>query len=166
MQGRVLGLKKTLILSISFYLSLLAITVSSTLSIVLMKNYYAWFFFLCLFAGSHLLIKSILFRLDSCCYFGFILLLVGAFGLIVHLMGIMKFASVYYILAFSFASFATYCFYLQRFHLYLFLILLAVDIAWFFYKINFISLYIFIAILGAGVLLFILKYLFKNFLRR
>ncbi len=166
MQGRIFHIKKTTILSISFYFAILAFLTAMVLSIVLLKNYYLWFFFFCVFAGGHLIIKSLLFHLDSACYFGSLLFFVGAFGLTINFLHINYFSSVYYILAFSFASYFTYCFFEQHFQLALALILLSIDIAWFFYKINLLSLWIFIAFLTALVLIFVVKFLFKNYLRR
>lgn len=166
MQGRIFKIKKTTILSFSFYLAILSFIVASVLTIVLLKNYYVWFFFFCLFAGLHLLLKSVLFYLDSCFYFGSLLFLIGAFGLLTHFLNLLYFQSVYYILAFAFSSYFTFCFFNQKFHLIAGVCPFLIDIAWFFYKINMITVWIFIAFVLALVLLFVVKYLLKNYLRR
>ena len=166
MQGRVFKLKKTTILSISFYFAITAFLVSTVLSVVLIRNYYAWFFFFCLFVGLHLLVKSLLFHLDSCCYFGLLLFFIGAFGIIVQFLNLLYFQSVYYLLAFAFASYFTYCFFNQKFHLVLAFSFFLVDVVWFFYKINLVSIWIFIAFVGLIVLSFVLRYLLKNFLKK
>ncbi len=166
MQGRVFYIKKTTILSISFYSAIISIAASTLLTILLMKNYYIWFDFFCLFSGMHLLIKSMLFRLDSCCYFGSTLFFIGAFGLLIHFLSLFTFQEIYYMLAFSFSSFVTYCFFKQKFQLLISLILFFAALLWFFYKINVIPLWIFIAFLVSLVLLFVVKHLIKNFARR
>lgn len=151
---------------LSFLFNSLAFLTFLFLSIFIFKNYYAWFFFFCLFCGLHLITKACLFHLDSSTYFGSLLFLLGGFGLIVHFMSLFAFAPVYYLLAFAFASLFTFLLFNQKFHLVLFIVFLGCALAWFFYKINFISLPIFIAICVALVLLFVLKYLIKNYLRR
>lgn len=166
MEGRVFKIKKTTILSVSFYLAFVLFLLFTLLSIFLFKNYYLWFFFFSLFVGGHLLIKSGLFRLDSSCYFGSVLFWIGVFGIIVNSLGLYLMQSVYYILAFSFASFTTFCFFRQRFHLLLSLILIIIDIAWFCYKIKLIALPIFIAILVTCVLSFAMRYLISNIFKR
>lgn len=166
MRGRIFGIKKTTILAISFYLAIVLIITATLLTTLLYKNYFVWFFFFCLFAGGHLLVKALLFRIDSSCYFGFLLFFVGLVGVLVQFLGLFELQSVYFILAFALASFATYCFFRQRFQLSIALILFSIALAWFFYKINLLPFWIFIAILCAGVLSFILKYLIKSYTRK
>ena len=147
MRGRIFGVKKTTIMSISFYLAFLLIITSTLLSVFLLKNNFVWFFFLCLFCGLHLLVKAVLFHADSSCYFGSILFFIGGFGLIVHFCGLFYFASVFYISAFALSSFFTFLFFKQVFHLWIAIAIIVSDIAWFFYKINLLPLWIFVAIL-------------------
>ncbi len=166
MEGRIFKIKKTTILSVSFHMTFLLFALFTLLSIFLFKNNYLWFFFFCLFIGGHLLIKSSLFRLDSSCYFGSVLFWVGVMGLLVNSLGLYFFQSVYYILAFSFASFTTFCFFRQRFHLLLSLILFIIDIAWFCYKVKLIALWVFIMVLVTCVLSFVIRYLISNVFKR
>lgn len=166
MRGRILGIKKTTILSISFYLAFILFITATLLSIFLYYNYAIWFFFFCLFAGIHLLIKALLFRLDSSCYFGFLLFFLGIAGILIQIFQYFYLQSVFYVLAFALASFFTFCIFSQYFQGWLALIISLSDLAWFFYKINLITIWIFIAILCAGVLLFMLKYLIKSYTRK
>lgn len=166
MRGRILGIKKTTILAISFVLAFVFIIAATFLSTLLYRNYIIWFFFFCLFSGVHLLIKASLFRIDSSCYFGFLLFFVGLTGVLVQILGLFALQSVYFILAFALSSFATFCFFGQKFQLWIAIILFLIDLAWFFYKINLLPFWIFIAILCLGVLSFILKYLIKSYTRK
>ena len=166
MKGHVLGIKKSSLLIASFFVNALAFFALLFVSIFLFKSSSLWFFYLCLFCGQHLLIKAMLFHLDSSCYFGTLLFLVGTLGQIIEFKAGLTFSAVYFLLAFAFASLATYCFFNQKFHLVLFIVFAGNALAWFFYKINFISLGIFIAICLSLVLLFVLKYLISNFAKR
>lgn len=166
MKGQVFGIKKSSLLIASFIANALAFIVLLFVSIFVFKSYNLWFFYLCFFCGQHLLIKSLLFHLDSSCYFGTLLFLLGGFGQIIELRSLSPFYGVYILLAFAFASFAAYCFFNQKFHLILFIVFFGNALAWFFYKINLISIYIFIAICVSLVLLFVVKYLLTNFSKR
>lgn len=156
MRGRILGVKKTTIVSFSFYLTFLFIISSTLLTTLLLKNYFLWFFFLCLFCGTHLLIKAVLFRVDSSCYFGFLLFFIGISGILDSFLHI-TFVSALYIFSFALASFLTFCFFKEFFQFYLGLALFIIGLAWFFYKIYLLPLWIFLAILTACVLLFVIR---------
>ena len=156
MRGRILGVKKTTIMSFGFYLTFLLIITSTLLSILLLKNYYLWFFFLCFFCGGYLLLKAFFFRVDSSCYFGFLLFFVGVSGILDNFLHI-GFVSALYIFSFAIASFLTFCFFKEYFQLYLGLSLFIIGLAWFFYKIYLLPLWIFLAILTICVLLFVIR---------
>lgn len=158
MQGRILGIKKTSILTFVFVLSC-AITIAlSLLTIFLYKNYYLWFFIFCLSFGFFELIKGLLFKFDSAFYFGILLLSIGGVGLWTNLSGKTYFQSVSYILCFAMASYFTFALFNQKFQLYLSLLLYFACILWFLVKINILSWGIFLAIMLAIVLIFILIY--------
>ena len=166
MRGRILGIKKTTWLALSFWSAILFTITATLLSTLLFKNYYIWFYFFCLFSGHHMLIKAILFRVDSSCYFGFLLFFIGLAGILTEIFNYFELQSVFFVLAFSFASFFTFCFFGQRFQFWIALLITFIDLAWFFYKINILPFWFFIAILGACVLLFIVKYLIKSYTRK
>lgn len=159
MRGRIFHIKKTTILSVSFWLAILLSITAIVLSMVLFQNFNIWFYFFSLFCGIYLSIKSALFGLDSSCYFGSLLTLVGAFGILIDILHLFEIQSVYFLLSFSFASFTTYCFYSQKFQLYIAIALFFVTTAWFLCKINLLSIWIFIAIVVACMLSFIVRYL-------
>lgn len=166
MRGRIFGIKKSYIL-LSLLVFVCAVFLSTSLvSIFVFNLYYLWFFIFCLCCGVFQLVKGILFRFDSCFYFGVLLLLVGGIGFYTTFSGDVYFQSVYYILAFAIASYFTYVFFNQKFQLYLSILLYFADLIWLFVKIKFISLGIFLALLFTSVLLFILIYTIINMLSK
>ncbi len=166
MRGRILGIKKSYIL-LSLLVLVCAVFLSTSLvSIFVFDLYYLWFFIFCLCCGLFQFVKGILFRFDSCFYFGVLLLLVGGVGFYTTFSGFAYFQSVYYILAFMIASYLTYVFFNQKFQLYLSILLYFVDLTWLFVKIKFISVSIFVALLITSVILFILIYTLINILSK
>lgn len=164
MRGRILGVKKSYIL-LSLLILLIATFLSTSLvCIFVFELYFLWFFIFCLACGLFQFVKGILFRFDSCFYFGVLLLMIGGIGFYTTFSGNVYFQSVYYILAFACASYFTFVFFNQKFQLYLAFLLYFVDLSWLFVKIKFISLGIFLALLLTGVLLFILIYTLLNIL--
>lgn len=159
MRGRILSIKKTTILKLSFVLNLLLFVVMSILSFVVIKNNDLWFFMFCIFIGLHLIIKSMLFKFDSSCYFGSLLLSIGLMYVYCILLNITNFYPTFLIMSFAFASFITGFFFKQTFHYLLFFSLIFVSLDLLFYSINFISIWIFLAILSLIVILLICKYL-------
>lgn len=162
MRGRILSIKKTTILKLSFVINILLFLVSSVLSFVLVKNYDLWFFAFCIFIGLHLIIKSCLFKFDSSCYFGTMLLTVGLFYVYCSMLSIINFYPVFITLSMSLASFFTAFFYKQNFHYYISFALYLLSIFLLFFMINYISLWIFLAILACLVLLLVGRYLLIN----
>ncbi len=160
MRGRVLGIKKTNILRCSFFIVWLLIITETVLSIVLLKNNYLWFYGFCLLLGLHLLIKASLFRLDSSCYFGFLLFFIGLSGIFWNFLPISNYIGSMLIFSFFLASFMTFLFYRQRFQLFIAFILFFAGACQLLFEIKLIPFWISLAIGGVGVLLFILKYLF------
>lgn len=159
MRGRVFGIKKTDILKCTFFIALISTIVFTVLSCVLIKNYYCWFYGFCLMFGLHFLIKSWLFRLDSCCYYGSLLFFIGLSGILM----LFTFLATYFVsmLIFSFfmASFLTFIFFRQYFHAFLSFFLFFAGVSQVLYEIKLIPFWISLAIGGVGVILFILKYL-------
>ncbi len=159
MRGRILNIKKSSILRCSFLLTWLLIIGEILLSTLLLKNNYLWFYGLCLFLGLHLLLKSTLFHLDSCCYFGFLLFFIGISGILANFTPLGHIFLTLITFAFGLASILTYLFFDQQFHFFIAIILFFVAIGVFFSQIGLIPFWISLAILAVGVLLFILKYL-------
>lgn len=159
MRGRIFRIKKTTILRLSFILNTLLFFASSILSFMFLKDYDLWFFNFCINMGVHLMVRSFLFRLDSSCYFGFLLFFIGIFYWHSFLFNIMAFYSVFIVLAFSMASFFTSHYFNQPFHSFLSisLILVAVDLLVFLIKL--ISIWFFLAIMLLIVILLICRYL-------
>lgn len=157
MRGRIFTIKKTTILRLSFIINLLLFVASSVISFFVIKNYNLWFFMFCLFIGLHLIIRSFLFKFDSSCYFGFLLLFVGIFYLYCLFLNLAMYP-LFILLSFSIASYLTAFFYKQNFHYFLSISLILVDIGLLLYMINIITIWIFLAIILAVVILLICRY--------
>ena len=157
MKGRVLNIKKTTILRLSFVLNTLLVCILSTLSFALKMENDDYFFIFCLLSGLHFIIKSALFRLDSSCYFGSLLFFVGAFYFYCHAFSIDYLYIVFVLLAFSISSMVTHCFFDRKIHLTMAISLFFASIFTFLFKTNLISLALFLAIIGVDVLLLIIR---------
>lgn len=160
MKGRIFTIKKTTILRLSFILNVLLFIISSLISFFVIKNYNLWFFMFCIFIGLHLLIRSFLFKFDSSCYFGFLLLFVGGFYLYCLLLKLSAFYPIFLVLAFSLASYFTAFIYHQNFQYFLSFSLIFVSVGLLLYMLNMISIYIFLAIILVVVLLLLCRYIF------
>ena len=158
MEGRIFGIKKSYILTAFFAISVALFVSLSLLSIFVYKLDFMWFFIFCLCTGGYQLLKGVLFKFDSAFFFGVLLLFIGGSGVYAFFMKQSYFQSVYYILSFSSASYFTYAFFDQKFHLYLSILLYFATILWFLTKIKIISVLIFVAILLSSVLIFIVGY--------
>lgn len=158
MKGRLFTIKKTTLLRLSFIINILLFITSSLIDFLVIKNYNLWFFVFCIFIGLHLLIRSFLFKFDSSCYFGFLLLFVGGFYLYCLLLKLVEFYPVFLIISFSLASYFTAFIYKQNFQYYLSFSLIFVALGLVLYLINLISILIFVAIILAVVLLLVCRY--------
>lgn len=158
MRGRILTIKKTTILRLSFILNILFFVASSIISFLVIKNNDLWFFMFCIFIGTHLIIKGILFKFDSSCYFGSLLLAIGLMYIYCLCLNILNFYPVFLVISFSLSSFLTGFFFKQQFHYYLSFSLYFLSLDLLFYMINLISIWIFLAILAVIVVLLVCKY--------
>lgn len=162
MQGRILGVKKSYILT-SMMVVLSATFVALTLvSILLFNMYYLWFFIFCACCGLYQFLKGVLFKFDSAFFFGVLLICIAGVGFYVQFSGKQYFESVFYILAFAVASYLTFIFFQQKFHLYFSIMLYFVSFEWLLTKIKVLSIPIFVAICVASVIIFILCYTLVN----
>lgn len=159
MQGRFLTIKKSSWLALSLILNATFFIVSSFLSIFLLHQYDYWFFFFCFFVGLHLIFKCLMFRFDSCCYFGTLLFFIGFFYFYCSFFEISRFYSVFILFSFCIASYITSFFYYQPFQFFLSISLFFVSIGLILYIINYISLLFFLAFLVLGVLILLMKFL-------
>lgn len=159
MRGRILGMKKTTILKLSFILSGLLFVGLSTLSFIQNGLNNDYFFFFCLCAGAHLGLKSALFRLDSSCFLGSVLFFVGGFYFYCLFFDILFIFPSFVLLAFCVAFFITHCFFGRKNQFFLAFILLFVAIFTFLFQIKSISLAFFLALMGIIVLLLVVRFL-------
>ena len=159
MQGRILTIKKSSWLTLSLILNVFFFIVCSLLSFALFNQYNYWFFFFCFFIGLHLILKSMMFKFDSCCYFGILLFFIGFFYFYCVYFEILRFYSVFILLSFCISSYITSFFYYQPFQFFLSISLFFVSLGLILYIINYISLLIFLAFLVLGVLILLVKFL-------
>ena len=157
MKGRVLNVKKTTILKVSFLINLLLFVGLSVLSVVVYAENDNYFYLFCLLYGFHLVLKSALFRLDSACYMGSILFFVGGFYFYCQCWGLMAFWGMFVVLSFGIGSFLTHCFFDRPLQLVFAISLFFVSISLFLLMINLISLSVFLAICFINVLLLTIK---------
>ena len=158
MKGRVLNIKKTTILRLSFILSIILFVSASVLGGVFLEDKNTWFFFFCFFVGCHLLIKSALFHLDSSCLFGHVLFYIGIFYFYCIWFDIIKFLPVFILLSFAVGCFFTHCIFDRPFQLFLSFSIFFVDIGLLLLIINLISFWIFLAIIVFSVLLLVVRF--------
>lgn len=162
MKARVLSIKKSTWLGISLVVNIFLFMTSSVLFCYFLKNYNLCFFIFCLFIGLHLILKSLLFKFDSSCYFGVLLFLVGFLYIFAFWFNVLNFYPIFVLLSFSFASFCAYVFFEQSFQLFLALSLFFVTIGLLLFLIKLISVWIFVAIIGVSVILLIVRYFTLN----
>lgn len=159
MKGRVLNIKKTTLLRLSFILNLILYLSLTAVSFVFLGESNNYFFLFCFLVGIHLIIKGMLFRLDSSCYFGNILLFIGVTYFYSLWMNILVVYPVFILCAFAFASLVCVCFFSQPVHLYLAVFCLFVSVVLLLYLFKIISLPLFLAILVGSVLLLLVRIL-------
>lgn len=158
MNGRVLQVKKTTLLALSFtFCVVLFVGLSLYFSLYLKRNN-DWFFIFCTLVGLHFLFRASLMRTDSSCYLGFTMFLIGEFYFYSILLNIQYLYPALILLSFASGSFFTYSCFAQPFQLTLSVSLLFVTFALAFYLIHAISIYFFVAILILVVLLLLCRY--------
>ena len=161
MNGNFLGIKKTLILTVSALLFSWAFLAFLFICIFLLKNPILWFFGFCLFLGTFEIIKSLMFKLDSSLYIGTLTTSIGTAGFIFIYTNTSNFAGYYIALCFIIASIITYIFCKQKFHLIITFCILYFSIYSILLTKNLISTPIFIAFIIPFLLLLILEILFN-----
>lgn len=114
-------------------------------SIFYIKNYYLWFFIFSFFVGTVVLTKSVLFKIDSACYLGFVLTLLGMAGFCTYFFDL-NYKYFYILSAFGVASVLTFFFTHQKFQLFVGILFLGSAICAFLYSNKIINLAIFLAI--------------------
>jgi len=156
MKGRVLSIKKTTILRLSFIVNFLLFLLLSFLSIYNgQKDYF--FFIFCVLLGGHLLIKSVLFKLDSSCFFGCVLFFLGCFYFYCQAFALELFFIVFLLIAFSTSCLFTHTFFEGSILLPIAISTYFASIFTFLFIIKSISLIFFLAFLGAIMLLLGIK---------
>lgn len=155
MRGRVFGIKKTTILTTSFFCNLTVCIFFILFSIFFWKNYFLWFFIFCFFAGLHSIVKSMLFRLDSACYLGFLLCFLGIVGFVAYFINL-PFKYFYFMLGAGMASLVTSIFTKQKFHIFLGVLLIVSGLLSFLYCINVLNLAVFLSIYLLFLFIFVL----------
>lgn len=153
MKGRVFNIKKTTILKLSFVFNAFMSLGLSVFSLSLNGANDDYFFIVCVFLGVHIILKAILFKLDSSCYFGVALFCLGIFYFYSENLLLQPCYPVFLVLAFATASFVVHCCFDRPIHLNVAISLFFASIFTFLFIIKWISLAVFLAFLGGTVLL-------------
>lgn len=160
MRGKLLGIKKSTILKFSWILNIILYFIIFTLSLTIIDYPNLWFYAFIGLLGLQLIIKSLLLKLDSSCYFGVILLTLSIFHVYCFYLNLTYLYPVFVILSFCFGSFFTAYFYKQNFQYFLAFSLFVISIATFLFIEKFVSIIIFLAIICIIVLSLILGLIF------
>ncbi len=144
MQGRIFGIKKSTILKISGWINLGLTIFFVVFSLIYIKNEFLWFFFFCFFVGAHCLLKSLLFKLDSSCYLGFLLVLIGIAGFFCYFFDL-NFKYLYFLSALGVASILTFLFTHQKYQLFVGALITVETALAFLFCFNILNLTIFLA---------------------
>lgn len=158
MNGRFLSIKKSTWLMISLVCNSIIFAGLFVLLLCLNKDYNAGFFFFCIGTGIHQIIRGALFKLDSSCYFGTLLFLVGGFYFTTIWFDIVWLYPVFVVVAFAFASIVVGVFYREPFQIFLAISLIFVSIGLLLFLLKIISIWIFVAIIAGCVLLLIVRF--------
>lgn len=113
--GRVSKVKKTKIYKLSTGISVILCVFFILLSIFYFKKYDLWFYIFSISVGLNLIVKSHLFKLDSSCYFGSLLLFCGMSGLFISIFSL-DYKEVYFLLSTALASVVVFIRFRQVFH--------------------------------------------------
>lgn len=159
MRGRILRVKKSAWLIISFVCNLIAFLAFSLVSVLMLKDIDAVFFLFCFFTGIHQIVKGFMFKLDSSCYLGHILFFIGCFYFLCLGLSIKWVYPVFIVLAFAFSSFIVGVMFREPFQLFLSLSLLFVGISLLLFLMKLISIWIFVAIILLSMLLLFIRFL-------
>ncbi len=158
-KGRIFGIKKSTVLRTATLLFFLMFLAYIFISVFWIKIPSLWFFGFCIFVGGIELIKSALFKYDSCLYLGTLLFGIGIAGHVFLLTNTAIYAPYYLSLAIMLASVTTYVFSGQKFHLIIAFSTLYVALFCLLYTKNLINLSILIAFLVPFLLLLLLEIL-------
>lgn len=159
MRGRIFSVKKTTLLALSFAVCLWSFVAISLVLVLDKRRYDDCFFVFCTFVGLHFMFRAFLMKIDSTCYLGVTIFLVGVLYFYAQYMQILSLYPALILLAFAFGSYFTYVRYHQPFQFTMFLSLIFATFSLAFYILNVISLYIFLAFLLLCVLLLLCRYL-------
>ena len=157
MEGRIFGVKKINILRASCIVNFSFFVTSIFLSIFVLKVPKYWFDFFMIFVGMYLLTKSYLYKMDSNCYLGFLLLFLGAL-LFTNTYFNLDYVFIAIVLSFAVASILTYLFFKQKFHLVYGINFLFWCLDYYLFRQNYLNIYIFFVLIAIFIFIFSLIY--------
>lgn len=156
MDGRLFGIKRSLILRAVFAITTTTFFLLLTLNITVFKIPLLWFWHFCGCTGIYQLAKAVLFKLDSSLYLGFLLLFGCIAGHLYVLLSLTKYAVVLIMLSFIVTSVCCAIFLKQPFHLIVAYILAYMTTFLILLTKNLITPVIFIAFVVLFLVIFIL----------
>lgn len=161
MEGRLLGIKKSIILTFTAIFMLFSFITLSVLSFTTFKKPELWFYSFCLCVGLYEETKSLTLKIDSSCFIGTLLLWIGTVGFLTSYLPIKEFLPLLMTFSVAAASLTTFVFYKQKYHIIFAFMIMFVSFYWFLLIKKLISLNIFIAFVTSFLLLFIVM-IFTN----
>ena len=157
MQGRIFGVKKSIILKFSVAVSTILFCFS-TIYFMFFSNYKdLWFYSFCIEAGFCIFLKGFLLKIDSLNFFGMFLIALGGFYIYNLFFSIEEFYVCFVFLALALSSAVNFCVFKSKLHIRSFVFFLIISYLIFFLQINVIPLLFFVAILLFSVVIFILS---------
>lgn len=159
MNGRFLGIKKSIILQTTAFVMFFSFVTLLFLSIFVFQKSELWFFFFCLCTGIYEIIRGFLLGIDNSTYLDTTLILVACVGIFTLETGTVQYMSVLIPSSFCVSSLVTYIFYRQKFHLILAFSICFVTLYGFLLLKNLISLNIFIAFTAMFLILLVIAML-------
>lgn len=159
MKSRVLGIKKSIILSATAVIMFFSFTTLCILSFTLFKRPDLWFYSFMLCLGIYEFVKGILFDIDSSFYFGLLLIGFGSTGFLALFLSIQTYFPLLFGVSGAISSIVTFLRYKQDFHLVLAFSIIFVCLYGYIFIKKLISLDIFIAFTMSFLLLLFMSIL-------
>ena len=159
MEGRVLTIKKSIVLYTFAVMMLLCFITISILAFTVFRRPVLWFFSFCLCAGAYDLLRGFLLNIDNSVYLGNLLINTGSVGILTAFINLKAYTPLLFAIGFALASLIMYIVYRQSFHMILAFSIIFVASYGFLLIKSLISFQIFIAFVVVFLVLLIVSIL-------
>lgn len=157
MRGRILKIKKSILLKASFALASILFVFSSIFFIFFSSHQDFWFYCFLLEAGFCVFLRGLFLKIDSSYFLGLVMFFIGIMYFYTFFVNISYVFSSFLPLSFALASLLTFSCFQSNLHTKSFVFFLFLSLSVFFFQINVIPFGFFLAISCFGVLIFILS---------